>query len=97
MNINEEAIKAVNVIVSALEQELPEWEVSLKSHDGPGFAIVCAQVIVKKNIFYFEEPYDYRDLIRMHPAMLPSRGIDLAMKCRNELRKAKKDASKFGV
>lgn len=97
MNVNEEATKAVNVIVSAIEQELPEWEVSLKSKHGPGIAIVCAQVSVKGKILYCEECYDYRDLIHMHPAMLPSRGIDLAMAWRNELRKAKKDASKFGA
>ena len=99
MNVNEEATKAVNVIVSALEHELPEWEVYLTTQDGQGIAMIRAEVRVGEGQkrFYCQHEYSYRDLTNMHPAMLPSRGIDLALRWRNELRKAKKDASKFGV
>ncbi len=99
MKVNEEAIKAANVIVSAIEQELPEWEVSLRTVHGPGVATITAEVRIgnEHRRFYCQQQFDYRELYQAHPAMLPSRGIDLALKWRNELRKAKKDMSKFGV
>lgn len=99
MNVNEEATKAVNVIVSAIENELPEWEVSLRMNDGPGVATIYADVCVGKGPkrFCCQQQYAYRELSQPHPAMLPSRGIDLALMWRDELRKAKKDMSKFGA
>ena len=98
-SIDRKARETAQAIFEVVEEELPEWNVSLRHRDD-GFAVIQADVAIGKSgvrRFSVQHPFSYRDLFRIPLRAAVDAAIEFTQHCRRELRKAKKNIQEFGV
>ena len=97
--IDKKARATAQAIFEVVEEELPEWNVSLRFRDD-GSATINADVRVGRSgvkMFAVQQPFSSRDLFHIPLRAAVDAAMEFTQHCRRELRKAKKNMQEFGV